>query len=101
MLTRLRDIHAATSLEVKPTSPPTEGPEGIEQNWKCADAVGDLFSFTTCEANDKNALKVKAGMVCLVAGAPARGRARKDVSTSWKNFQDALVTLGAKPFKNR
>jgi hypothetical protein len=68
--------------------------EGIEQDWKCCDGSGELFSFSTCEVNEDNGLRLKAGTFCLIPGPGARDRKRKEVAEAYKCFERALAGLG-------
>jgi hypothetical protein len=68
--------------------------EGIEQDWKCSDNSGDLFFFNTCEVNEDNGLRLKAGTFCIIPGPGSRGRKRKERAEAYKSFERALAALG-------
>ena len=68
--------------------------EGTEQDWKCCDDSGDVFFFGTCEVNETNGLRLKAGTFCIIPGPGARRRNRKDVAEAYKCFERALAGLG-------
>jgi hypothetical protein len=99
--TQLKQASKTASLEIEETGVPAGRPEGVEHNWKCVDESGDLFFFTVCETNDRNALGVKAGTICLIAGPSARTREHKDVSTAWERFERALIAHGAQQLTKR
>lgn len=95
LLLQLKAAMQQVSLDVQEVGPLKSNTEGLEQGWKCSDQSGDVFSFATCELNDKNALALKVGTVCLTVGPPAKTRARKEVSEAFERFERALGTLGA------
>jgi hypothetical protein len=68
--------------------------EGTEQDWKCCDDSGDLFFFSTCEVNEDNGLRLKAGTFCIISGPGARGRKRKEMAEAYERFERALAGLG-------
>lgn len=79
------------SLHVQEVGP---GTEGVEQAWKCSDQKGEVFSFSTFQTSDKNALALKPGTVLLVAGPPAQTRTRREVSEAFERVEQALNSLG-------
>jgi len=68
--------------------------EGTEQDWKCSDEAGDLFALGTCEVNEKNGLRLRAGTFCLIPGPGARGRKHKEIAEAYKSFERVLAALG-------
>ena len=94
-LPQLKAAVEQVSLQIKEIGPRKSTAEGIEQAWNCFDHSGDLFSFGTCEVNNKNALALEEETVYLMVGPPARSRVRKDVSAAFERFEQTLVKLGA------
>jgi len=95
---RLPHLKAAmqqVALDVQEVGPVKNSAEGVEQAWKCSDQTGEVFSFATCQTNDKSALALNPGTVLLVAGPPAQTRTRKEVSEVFERFERALNSLGA------
>lgn len=99
LLPQLSDTLRETSLDVRQIGLPKTTVEGTEQAWECCDKSGEFFSFGTCEVSDKNAFGLKAGVVYLEVGPPARVRSRKDVSAAFKRFESAILRLGARRLK--
>jgi hypothetical protein len=93
MLANLRTTLKKELLEIKEMGFPVEHVEGKEQNWICFDNSGDLFSFSICEVNEKNAIGLKAASLVLITGPCAR----KNTVPSFKRFKQTLISLGALP----
>src|SRR5437660_11682676 len=80
------------SLDVQQVDSPKTTAEGIEQVWVCYDKSGQLFSFSTFEANAGNIFGLKAGEVCLVLGPSKRRslkRTRKEIVQAFERFESA------------
>jgi hypothetical protein len=94
-LPQLKPAMRQVSLDVQEVGPAKSSDEGVEQAWSCTDQIGEVFSFSICQTNDKNTLALRPGTVLLMAGPPARTRTRKEVSEAFKRFERALNSLGA------
>ena len=94
VMPRLRAGVQQLSLDLQEVGEVRNTAEGTEQDWKCCDKSGDLFFFGTCEVNETNGLRLKAGTFCLIPGPGARARKRKEITEAFNHFERALVALG-------